>query len=153
MLLLTTVVIVLGLGNCQQGKFKLQVQTQQEQIEKMQAEIDSIKNGKLSGEMVLGANKDTVQAFLPFDPQKVLSDSLKWANQADSIQTLGRALVWKEKQAYKRHLYNFNQLNRQGYEVHQKLQVVIDSLGSLGIRAIVVHAYEAPRTRTDSVDY
>ncbi len=132
--------------NCQ-SKVLEHKPTEQEQINELRAGLDSLKNAKLSGEVVLGATKDTVQAFLPFDPQKVLADSLKWANQADSIQTLGNALVWREKQAYKRHLYNFNQLNKRGYETSQKLQNIVDSLSSLGVKYDVVFIFESPQER------
>ena len=124
---LLAVVIALVLQSCE-SKNKALARQMQGQIDSLKMQVDSIQIAKISGEVLIGINKDTVQAYLPFDPQRVLADSLKWANEADSIQTLGRALVWREKEAYKKRLKIFLEINRKSDAIIEKLKVGIDSL-------------------------
>jgi hypothetical protein len=102
------------------------------QIFVLEQKIDSLINTRMSDEIVI-SNSDTIQAFLPFDPKKVIADSLKWVNQADSIQTLAKALVFRENVAYKRHLISFQNINNKSYATIQKLQNLVDSINSVSI--------------------
>lgn len=106
--------------------------TQQDaKIDSLKIEVAKIKESqkKETGKIILGASGDTVITSLPFDPKKVYSDSLKYANISDSINMELKRLIYSQKQAYKQAEIEFDKYQNKIQDEKSKNKSLLGRFG------------------------